>query len=227
MRALFAVAVMTGLSCGSSFDETAVRSETQIELHVVVPEVQCQSDCVSIDFRSTAYRVDRKPALVLGAADIDAIFPVRLFGIDDGAPEASYWKASLMVTTEAKRQLDGIRAALDPEDQVAFLIDGQPLSVIYSSWLGPLVGVGEFSSRDELVSTLGTLAPIMDSSDEGIEVFSADERQRRAQTRALLEESDRMFQETERLHRLAEEGKITREEMIRRLGELGADEAQE
>lgn len=225
--------VLGSLSCGSSGDEARDSTPSPLlELHVVRDEQECDRDCAQIEFDSLLQGtmvlwVNRRPDLVLSPGDITSIVPVELSAVSIERPRAVIWTGTLILTPQASRQLRELASGLSAYDRILVSSGGEPLSVSYAEWLGQMMGVGEFPSLEELKQLLGQYAEVVQGSGEKIEVFSPEELEAERQRQQHIEQSERMRSETERIQKLAEEGKISRKEMVKRLVELGNKAANE
>lgn len=221
--------VVSSISCGYSGHSTRDRTTpSSLEFYVVKDEAQCRKDCEKVTFDSlllgtTVFWVNQRPDLVLSPDDITAIIPVQLSAANIERPETVVWTGTLRLTEEADARLRRLGSELTPQDRILASSGGEPLSVSYARWLGQMMGLGEFSSREELKETLGEYGKVEEGTGEVVEVFSSQELEANRRRHQLIENSETMQAEMEKIQRLAEEGKISRAEMIERLTELSRE----
>jgi hypothetical protein len=169
--------------------------------------------------------VREHPDLVLTSEEIDSIAAISLSSLDPSRPESIVWVGRLSLASAAAARVGELGKVLSAQDRILITIDGEPLEVTYARLLGQHMGLGEFSSLDELVEILGQLAEVKEATGEALEVFSRDELAAKRERDELLKESERARSEIEMLQRLAAEGKITRDELVKRLRALTREAA--
>ena len=135
-------------------------------------------------------------------------------------PETIVWTATLKLRPEAAARVRSLGRGLAPEAQILISADREPLDVTFARLVGQMMSVGEFPSREELVRALGKYAVVEEEVDEEIEVFSPEELAAKRRRAELLKKSDRVLRETEKIRKLAAEGRITYDEAMERLNEL-------
>jgi hypothetical protein len=201
-----------------------------LEFRVVLDHQDCREDCKAVEFSSvfsttTVLWVRKRPDLVVTSEEIESIVPISLSSLDPSRPEFIVWTGRLNLASEAAVRVREFGSGLSAQDRILISLDGEPLGVTYARLLRQHMGLGEFSSLDELVETLGRLAEVKEGSGEALEVFSPGELAAERELDELLEESERARSEIEMLQRLAAEGKITRDELVKRLRALRREDA--
>ena len=211
------------VSCTRSSE--TVSSSNGLEFRSVMDEQQCREACEVVHFESVqlgkiTFWVRSRPDLVLARDDLYSIIPMKLSGVSADHPEMIVWSAMLRLRPEAARQVRSFGNKLAPEDRVLISMDGEPLDVAYSRHIGQMMGVGAFTSRDELVTRLGKYAAVDEALSDEVEVFTPEELAAQRQRKQALETSEQTLRTMEDIRRSAAEGKITNEEMLERLHEL-------
>jgi hypothetical protein len=219
----------SALYCACSIEGTP-RGVSELEVHVIHSD-SCV-DCQRINFDSHllghfSIWVRAEPDLVLSSEDITSIVPVQLTAVSSMDSKDVVWTASLQFTPDAARRLRNLRGRLVEDGRILISMGDQPLSVGYAGELGQMLSIGEFSSLDELRETLDRYGDILDEASEKVDLLSPEEIEEQRKTDILLEKLDRMEHTTEEIRKLAEEGTISREEMIRRLIDLDREAAED
>lgn len=223
---------ITGLAaCSPSGSaERSMSKPLGFEFRIVFDKERCALECEAVEFESVRLGrvvlwVRNRPDAILEGEDVLSIVPMKLSGFDADRPESIVWTAALKLKPEAMARIRGLASGLAPEDRILISADSHPLDVIYSRSVGQMMGIGEFSSRDELNEVLGEYAEVEEGTGEEVEVFSAEELEATRQRRQLIEQSEKILAETEKVQKLAAEGKISHAEMIERLRELTREPA--
>jgi hypothetical protein len=190
----------------------------------------CGEGCKAVEFSSilkatTVLWVRERPDLVVSSEEIESVVPISLSSLNSSRPESIVWTGRLYLASEAAVMVRNLGSRLSAQDRILVSMDGEPLGITYARLLGQHMGLGEFSSREELVETLGRLAEVQEGSSETLEVFSREELAAERELDELLEESETARREIEKIQGLAAEGKITREEEVKRLRELRREDA--
>lgn len=193
--------------------------------HIVLDEEDCHADCEVLEFESVqlgkmVLRVRSQPDVVLTGEDLYAIVPTRLTGVSADDPQMFVWSAMLKLRPEASKRIRSLGKGLAPQDQILISSGGEPLDVSYARVVGQMMSVGEFSSRNELVETLGGYAVVEAGGDEEVEVFSPEELAAKRERSESLERSEKLLREMEQVRQSAAEGRISHDEMVKRLDEL-------
>ena len=214
------------VSCGPSTDLQRPKSTTAVvEMRIVLDETRCGVSCDSVDFESIELGkmkvlVRSTPDLVLKDGDITFIAPVRLSRLIADRPDLIVWSATFNLTLEAAARVEDLGQRLAPDEQILISANGKPLDITFSRLIGQIMRVGEFSSRDELVDALGAYAVVEEGSGEIVEVFSAEELAAQRQLGAELESSGRLLKAMEEVREAGADGRISKEDMMKRLEAL-------
>lgn len=226
-RLVVLLLIITGLAaCSPSGSaERSMPRPLAFEFRVVFDKERCAPECEAVELESVRLGrvvlwVRNRPDAILQREDVVSIVPMKLSGFDADRPESIVWTAAFKLKPEAMARIRGLASGLAPEDRILISADSHPLDVIYSRSVGQMMGIGEFSSRAELKEILGGYAEVEEGTGEEVVVFSAEELEAKRQRSQLLERSEKLIAETEKVQKLAEEGKISHAEMIERLTEL-------
>lgn len=196
-----------------------------LEFRIVPDENRCTVDCQIVEFESLGsgrmeLRVHRRADLVLEPGEVLSIVPAKLSGIDPDRPDLIVWTGTLKLVPKAAEQLRELGDRLGPQQQILISRNGEPLDVTYARLVGQMMSVGDFASYGELVEAVGGIGSFEEAPEDVVEVFSGEELEAKRKRREMLEESEAMLREAERLREEAAAGRITEEEMVRRLNEL-------
>lgn len=223
--------VLAYVSCGPQEDIQPSRPTLNgLEFRIVLGRESCEGGCKAVEFSSileatSVLWVRERPDLVLRSEEIESVVPISLSSLNSNRPESIVWTGRLNLASEATVKVRNLGSELSAQDRILVSMDGEPLGVIYARLLGQRMGLGEFSSRDKLVETLGRLAEVQEGSRETLEVFSREELAAERELDKLLSDSERARSEIEMVQRLAAEGEITHDELVKRLRALRKEDA--
>lgn len=197
-----------------------------LEFRIVLDEDRCRVDCQIVELeplelgRRMKLWVHRNADLLIESGDVISVVPSRLSRIDPDRPDSIVWTGTLKLAPRAADQLRGLGERLGPQQQILISRNGEPLDVTHARLVGQMMSVGDFESYDELAEALGGIGRFEEAREDVVEVFSAEELEAKRKRREMLEESEAMLREAERIREDAVAGRITEEEMMRQLKEL-------
>ena len=170
--------------------------------------------------RSDTFLVARQPDVVLVPDDVALVIPLELDSTSIPDSAESLWRATLLLTPEAERRVAKLKDDRQGGLVLAFS-DAGPIGVVPLASLGRSVSLGEFRSMAQLKKALEPFATIEDATVQRVEVFSDTELDSLREADRVIDRSEKLARESAELERLFQEGRISKEEMVERLGELG------
>lgn len=198
----------------------------QIEIWLDRGSDECSPPCFERVVQSpllgpVTVNVAATPNATLSGGDVLAVATTKLGSFDHADPDRVLWSATATLSTDAASELLAFAESLESDQRVLVTVDSEPSTVVYANGLGRFVRVGEFETQPAAERLARAFRPsTIFVAGDITEVKSRAQLERDRTTERLLDESVVMQQEVERIQRLANDGTISKQEMIERLANL-------